>query len=72
MSPVRSNTIRRTRPDVSATEHVSVKGAQACIHTFQGCAKRLKGYVRGELPERFGNPGDTAGRTLSNKVRPGA
>ncbi|GEB57793.1 hypothetical protein GCM10017674_35290 [Streptomyces gardneri] len=49
VSPLRSNTIRRTRPDVSATEHLSVKGAQACIRTFQGCAKRLKGYVRGEL-----------------------
>ncbi|GGR28583.1 hypothetical protein GCM10010497_33530 [Streptomyces cinereoruber] len=72
MSPVRSNTIRRTRPDVSATEQASVKGARPRIRAFPGGAKRLKGYVRRELPERFGVAGDTAGRTLSNKVRPGA
>ncbi|GHA36555.1 hypothetical protein GCM10010329_69640 [Streptomyces spiroverticillatus] len=44
VSPVRSNTIHRTRVDVSAKEHPSVKGAQAhkqaATDTFHGGAKR--------------------------------
>ncbi|GGT41745.1 hypothetical protein GCM10010271_52270 [Streptomyces kurssanovii] len=74
MSPVRSNTIRRTRPDVSAIEHPAVKGAQALprasARTFRRFAKRLKGYVRGELSEPRKAGADESGRTLLSKVRP--
>ena len=37
---------------------------------FHRCAKRLKGYVRGELSECREVTGHTSGRTLSGKVRP--
>ncbi|GGW36050.1 hypothetical protein GCM10010381_21220 [Streptomyces xantholiticus] len=74
MSPVRSNTIRRTRPDVSAIERPPVKGARtvpcASADTFRGCAKRLKGYVRGELSDHHKADTDESGRTLLGKVRP--
>ncbi len=57
VSPVRSNTIRRTRPVVSAIERPSVKGTQPSVHTFPACTKRLKGYVRDELPGARAAPG---------------
>ncbi|GAA4794573.1 hypothetical protein GCM10023329_53940 [Streptomyces sanyensis] len=74
VSPVRSNTIRRTRPDVSATPPRPVKGARpsarAPMRPFQGGAKRLKGYVRRELSPPDGAGRNVSGRTLASKVRP--
>ncbi|GGU85309.1 hypothetical protein GCM10010211_59240 [Streptomyces albospinus] len=60
VSGVRSNTIRATRPDVSVTEPLDVKGAQRTGAKFRGYANRLKGYVRGEL--RVGRPEPLPGR----------
>ncbi|GAA2981461.1 hypothetical protein Sfulv_10970 [Streptomyces fulvorobeus] len=72
MPPVRSNTIRRTRPDVSAIEHPAVKGTRRTSHTFREGTKRMKGYVRGELTGPLAGPRHTSGRTLLGKVRPDA
>ncbi|CAL2061888.1 conserved protein of unknown function [Streptomyces murinus] len=71
MSAVRSNTIRRTRQDVSAMKHVAVKGVWPSHSRFHRGANRLNGYVRGELTERRKVTIHTSGRTLSGKVRPG-
>ncbi|GHB07775.1 hypothetical protein GCM10010392_39080 [Streptomyces clavifer] len=70
MSPVRSNTIRRTRPDVSAIEHPSVKGAGRPVRAIHGGAKRVWGYVSGELNGARAKARHTRGRTLLGKVRP--
>ncbi|GGW91921.1 hypothetical protein GCM10010353_04090 [Streptomyces chryseus] len=74
VSPVRSNTIGRTRPDVSAMEHPCVKGARTrkrgADRAFRGVAKRLKGYVHGELNTCAPAVANASGRTLVDKVRP--
>ncbi|GAA4339003.1 hypothetical protein GCM10023086_73760 [Streptomyces venetus] len=72
VSGVRSNTIRRTRPDVSAMKHPAVKGVRPSHGRFHRCANRLKGYVRGELLENREVTIHTSGRTLrarSGRVR---
>ena len=70
VSPVRSNTIRRTRPDVSAIEHPSVKSARGAERIIHGGAKRVEGYVSGELNGAREGRGHESGRTLLGKVRP--
>src|SRR4051794_3308956 len=70
VSPVRSNTIRRTRPDVSVTKHPHVKGVRRLFGAFRRLANRVKGYVRGELTMSGPVPFPyTYGRT-PHKVRP--